>query len=108
MGDSLWFALIAAGIIRTYVFEPFQIPTGSMKKLSEVGDFLFVNKLAYGCKVPITPLSYPLVHNTVPWINIKSYTTIEKGSYTRLPGFGKVQRNDVVVFNYPSGDTAGV
>ena len=105
-GDSLWFALIAAGIIRTYVFEPFQIPTGSMEKTLVVGDFLFVNKLAYGCKVPITPLSYPLVHNTVPWINIKSYTTIEKGSYTRLPGFGKVQRNDVVVFNYPSGDTA--
>jgi len=105
-GDSLWFALIAAGIIRTYVFEPFQIPTGSMEKTLVVGDFLFVNKLAYGCKVPVTPLSYPLVHNTVPWITMKSYSTIEKGSYTRLPGFGEVQRNDVVVFNYPSGDTA--
>ena len=105
-GDSLWFALIAAGIIRTYVFEPFQIPTGSMEKTLVVGDFLFVNKLAYGCKVPITPLSYPLVHNTVPWVTMKSYSTIEKGSYTRLPGFGEVKRNDVVVFNYPSGDTA--
>jgi len=105
-GDSIWFALIAAGIIRTYVFEPFQIPTGSMEKTLLVGDFLFVNKLAYGSKVPVTPLSYPLVHNTVPWINIKSYTTLEKGSYFRLPGFGDVNRNDVVVFNYPSGDTA--
>ena len=105
-GDSIWFALIAAGIIRTYVFEPFQIPTGSMEKTLLVGDFLFVNKLAYGSKVPVTPLSYPLVHNTVPWINIKSYTTLEKGSYYRLPGFGDVNRNDVVVFNYPSGDTA--
>lgn len=105
-GDSLWFALIAAGIIRTYVFEPFQIPTGSMEKTLVVGDFLFVNKLAYGCKVPLTPLSYPLVHNTIPWINMKSYTSLEKGDYTRLPGFGKVKRNDVVVFNYPSGDTA--
>lgn len=105
-GDSILFALVAASIIRTYVFEPFQIPTGSMEKTLLVGDFLFVNKLAYGSKVPVTPLSYPLVHNTIPWINIKSYTTIEKGSYTRLPGFGKVNRNDVVVFNYPSGDTA--
>ena len=105
-GDSILFALVAASIIRTYVFEPFQIPTGSMEKTLLVGDFLFVNKLAYGPKVPVTPLSYPLVHNTVPWINIKSYTTLEKGSYTRLPGFGKVKRDDVVVFNYPSGDTA--
>lgn len=105
-GDSLLFALVAASIIRTYVFEPFQIPTGSMEKTLLVGDFLFVNKLAYGPKVPVTPLSYPLVHNTIPWINVKSYTALEKGEYTRLPGFSEVKRNDVVVFNYPSGDTA--
>ncbi|MEN9302634.1 MAG: hypothetical protein RL264_1063 [Bacteroidota bacterium] len=105
-GDSLLFALVAASIIRTYVFEPFQIPTGSMEKTLLVGDFLFVNKLAYGPKVPVTPLSYPLVHNIVPYLNIPSYTTFEKGTYTRLPGFGKVQVNDVVVFNYPSGDTS--
>jgi signal peptidase I len=105
-GDSILFALIAASIIRTYVFEPFQIPTGSMEKTLLVGDFLFVNKLAYGPKVPVTPLSFPLVHNTVPWVNIKSYSTFESVNYTRLPGFGKINRNDVVVFNYPSGDTA--
>jgi signal peptidase I len=105
-GDSIIFALVAASIIRTYVFEPFQIPTGSMEKTLLVGDFLFVNKLAYGPKVPVTPLSFPLVHNTVPWVNVKSYTTLEKGSYTRLPGYNNVHRNDVVVFNYPSGDTA--
>jgi signal peptidase I len=105
-GDSILFALIAASIIRTYVFEPFQIPTGSMEKTLLVGDFLFVNKLAYGPKVPVTPLSFPLVHNTVPWVNIRSYSTLETGNYTRLPGFGKINRNDVVVFNYPSGDTA--
>jgi signal peptidase I len=105
-GDSIWFALVAALIIRTYVFEPFQIPTGSMEKTLLVGDFLFVNKLAYGPKVPVTPLSYPLVHNTVPWVNVRSYTTLEKGTYTRLPGFTSIHRNDVVVFNYPSGDTA--
>ncbi len=105
-GDSLMFALVAASIIRTYVFEPFQIPTGSMEKTLLVGDFLFVNKLAYGPKVPVTPLSYPLVHNTIPWIDVKSYLVLETSKYTRLPGFSKVNRNDVVVFNYPSGDTA--
>lgn len=105
-GDSILFALVAASIIRTYVFEPFQIPTGSMERTLLVGDFLFVNKLAYGPKVPVTPLSYPLVHNTVPWINIKSYTTLEKGNYFRLPGFGSPKNYDVMVFNYPSGDTA--
>lgn len=105
-GDSILFALVAASIIRTYVFEPFQIPTGSMEKTLLVGDFLFVNKLAYGPKVPVTPLSYPLVHNTIPWINVPSYLTIEKSTYFRLPGFGDVQRNDVMVFNFPSGDTA--
>ncbi len=105
-GDSIIFALVAASIIRTYVFEPFQIPTGSMEKTLLVGDFLFVNKLAYGPKVPVTPLSFPLVHNTIPWINVKSYLGIETSNYYRLPGFGKVNRNDVMVFNYPSGDTA--
>lgn len=105
-GDSIWFALVAALVIRTYVFEPFKIPTGSMENTLLVGDFLFVNKVAYGPKVPVTPFSYPLVHNTVPWVNIKSYVGIETGEYTRLPGYSDVERYDVVVFNYPSGDTA--
>jgi len=105
-GDSILWALIPALIIRTYVFEPFRIPTGSMERTLLVGDFLFVNKLSYGPKVPVTPLSYPLVHNTTPVITMKSYSTLEKGAYTRLPGFGKIQRYDVVVFNYPAGDTA--
>lgn len=105
-GDSFVWALVAAAVIRTYSFEPFQIPTGSMEKTMVVGDFLFVNKLAYGSKVPVTPLSYPLVHNIVPLVNIKSYLTWEKGNYTRLPGWSKIERNNVVVFNFPSGDTA--
>lgn len=105
-GDSIWFALIAALIIRTYVFEPFKIPTGSMENTLLVGDFLFVNKVAYGPKVPVTPFSYPLVHNTFPWIDTKSYIGIEKANYTRMWGYSDVERYDVVVFNYPAGDTA--
>ncbi len=105
-GDSIWFALVAALVIRTYVFEPFKIPTGSMENTLLVGDFLFVNKLAYGPKVPVTPVSYPLVHNTVPWINVKSYVGLETSNYTRIWGYSDVERYDVVVFNYPAGDTA--
>lgn len=105
-GDSILFALIAASIIRTYVFEPFQIPTGSMEKTLLVGDFLVANKLAYGARVPETPLSFPLVHNTIPWINIRSYTNLEKTNYTRIPGWRDVQNYDVVIFNFPAGDTA--
>lgn len=104
--ETILFALIAAGIIRTYVFEPFKIPTGSMEKTLLVGDFLFVNKLAYGSRVPNTPLSFPLFHNFIPYLNMKSYSEAETIDYTRLPGFGKVKRYDVVVFNYPSGDTS--
>jgi signal peptidase I len=77
-----------------------------MEKTLLVGDFLFVNKLAYGPKVPVTPFSYPLVHNTVPFVDVKSYLGIETSNYLRLPGFGDVERYDVVVFNYPAGDTA--
>src|SRR5690554_7203990 len=62
--------------------------------------------MTYGSKVPVTPLSFPLVHNTIPWVDIKSYTTLEKLEYTRLPGWSEVKNYDVVVFNYPSGDTA--
>ncbi len=105
-GDSIWFALVAALVIRTYVFEPFKIPTGSMENTLLVGDFLFVNKVAYGPKVPVTPVSYPLVHNTVPWINVKSYVGLETSEYTRIPGYSDVNRYDVVVFNYPAGDTS--
>ena len=71
-----------------------------MEKTLLVGDFLFVNKLAYGPKVPVTPVSYPLVHNTVPWINVKSYVGLETSEYTRIPGYSDVNRYDVVVFNY--------
>lgn len=105
-GDAILFALIAASAIRTYVFEPYTIPTGSMEKTLLVGDYLFVEKITYGPRVPMTPFSFPVVHNTIPWLNIKSYLDIQEVPYTRLPGFRFVERNDVTVFNFPAGDTA--
>lgn len=105
-GDAIVFALVAASIIRMYVFEAYQIPTPSMEKTLEVGDFLFVNKVSYGSRVPNTPLSYPLVHNTFPLVHTKSYVEWWKIDYTRLPGYSDIERNDVVVFNFPAGDTA--
>ncbi len=104
--DAVIFAMIAASVIRTYVTEPYQIPTGSMEKTMLVGDFLFVNKLSYGTRVAMTPLSFPIFHNTIPYLNVDSYLEWEKIGYVRLPGWTDVERNDVVVFNFPSGDTA--
>jgi len=106
-GDAIIFAVVAASVIRTYVFEPFKIPTGSMEKTLLVGDQLFVDKITYGPRVPMTPFSYPIVHNSfAPLVNIKSYLNIQPIPYTRLPGLRDVERNDVVVFNFPAGDSA--
>jgi len=76
-----------------------------MENTMLVNDYLFVSKLAYGPRVPMTPLAVPLVHNTLPFFGGKSYTESVQWKYHRLPGFGHVERNDVVVFNYPCGDT---
>ena len=105
-GDSILFAVVAASIIRSLFFEAFTIPTGSMEKNLLVGDYLFVSKVSYGPKLPNTPLSIPFVHNTIPFLNTKSYVEWWKMDYHRLPGLGDVERNDVVVFNFPAGDTA--
>ncbi|UKN01633.1 S26 family signal peptidase [Paracrocinitomix mangrovi] len=105
-GDAIIFALVAASVIRTYVFEPYKIPTGSMEKTLLVGDQLFVDKLTYGPRVPMTPFSFPIFHNMDPFLHMQTYSTIQTIPYTRLPGFRSVDRNDVVVFNFPAGDTA--
>ncbi|RYG01900.1 MAG: signal peptidase I [Chitinophagaceae bacterium] len=102
--DAAVFAIVAATLIRTFVFEAYVIPTGSMEKTLLVNDFLFVSKLTYGPRIPNTPLAIPFVHHTLPVVNSKSYTEIVKIPYTRW--FEKpVDRNDVVVFNFPAGDT---
>jgi signal peptidase I len=103
--DAALFAIVAATLIRTFFFEAYTIPTGSMEGTMLVNDYLFVSKLAYGPRVPITPIAFPLVHNTMPVIGGKSYTEAVKWGYHRFPGFGDVTRNDVVVFNFPAGDT---
>lgn len=103
--DAAVFAIVAATIIRTFVFEPYVIPTGSMEKTMQVNDFLFVNKMSYGQRVPKTPLSFPFVHNLLPLSQKASYLKWIQLDYKRLPGFNKIERNDVVVFNFPEGDT---
>ncbi len=104
--DAIIFAVIAATIIRTFLFEAYTIPTSSMEKSLLRGDFLFVSKIAYGPKVPNTPLALPFMHHTV-WRtkDRKSYVEWIKLPYFRFPGLSKIKNNDVVVFNYPEGDT---
>jgi signal peptidase I len=102
--DAGVFAIVAATLIRTFVFEAYTIPTGSMEKTLLINDFLFVSKFSYGPRIPNTPLSVPFVHNTMPITNGNSYVEWIKIPYTRwFPS--PVKRADVVVFNFPAGDT---
>jgi signal peptidase I len=104
--DAIIFAVIAATIIRTFFIEAYTIPTSSMEKSMLVGDYLFVSKLSYGPRVPITPIAFPFAHHTMPFFtNTKAYLEWIKLPYYRYPGMSKIKNNDVVVFNYPEGDT---
>lgn len=104
--DAALFAIVAATLIRTFFIEAYTIPSGSMEGTMLVNDYLFVSKVAYGPRMPMTPLAVPLVHNTLPIFGGKSYSDAVQWKYRRLPGFGKVKRYDVVVFNFPNNDTA--
>jgi signal peptidase I len=101
--DALIFATIAATIIRGYFMEAYTIPTSSMEKSLLVGDFLFVSKYSYGNRLPQTPISFPFVHNKLPFTDnkVQSYLEWMKMPYTRLFAFSSIKNNDVVVFNYP-------
>ncbi|MDR1983431.1 MAG: signal peptidase I [Prevotellaceae bacterium] len=104
--DSIICAVVAVTLIRIFFIEAYTIPTGSMEKSLLIGDYLFVDKITYGPRIPNTPLSFPLVHNILPFTQItKSYLEWIKWDYKRLAGLRKVKRDDVVVFNFPHGDT---
>ena len=102
--DAAMFAIIAATLIRTFFIEAYQIPTSSMEKSLLRGDFLFVSKMNYGARVPMTPISFPFVHQTMPGGKGKAYSEALKLPYYRLPGFQSIKNNDIVVFNYPGED----
>jgi len=104
--DAIIYAVVAAYIIRAFMFEFYKIPTSSMESTLMVGDFLAVSKMAYGPKIPQTVIAFPFVHHTLPLTKYtKSYLEWLNLPYYRFPGRKKVERNDAVVFNYPDGDT---
>ena len=105
--DAIVFALVAVYFINLYIFQNYQIPSSSLEKTLRVGDFLYVSKMAYGARVPQTPLSMPLVQHTMPaWLGGgKSYFDNPHWSYKRLAGWTSPQKGDIVVFNFPAGDT---
>lgn len=104
--DAIVWAVVAALIIRTFLFEAYTIPSSSMEKSLLVGDYLVVSKIGYGPRVPNTPLAFPFVHHTLPWSKTaKSYIEKPQLPYKRLPGTTNIKRNDPIVFNFPAGDT---
>ena len=104
--DAIVWATVVATLVHLFVFQLYVVPTSSMEKTILIGDYLYVDKLAYGPQVPNTPIAMPFVFNTMPFSDTqKSYSECIKWDYHRLRGFGRVEREDVVVFNFPAGDT---
>ena len=106
--DAIVFALVAVYFINLYIFQNYKIPSSSLEKTLLVGDHLLVSKVAYGPRTPNTPFSFPLVQHTFPFFNCKSYIEGIQWKSRRLPGLGCVERNDIVVFNFPAGDSVAV
>lgn len=106
--DAIVYALILVYFIFLYVGQNYQIPSSSLEKSLLVGDYLWVNKMVYGPRVPNTPLHFPLAQNTLPVIGCKSYIENPQWDYHRLKGLRNVERNDIVVFNFPAGDTVAL
>lgn len=103
--DAIVYALILVYFVFSFIGQNYQIPSSSLEKTLLTGDYLFVNKLTYGPRVPMTPIHFPLVHNTLPILNCKSYLEWPTVKYHRLKGFRNVESGDIVVFNFPAGDT---
>lgn len=99
---SLSFAIVVATLVHTYFIQPYTIPTSSLEKSLLVGDFLFVSKFHYGARTPMTPIAAPMVHDTLPIIKTKSYLAKPSLPYFRFPALQKIERNDIVVFNWPA------
>jgi signal peptidase I len=107
--DAIIFAVVAATIIRTFMVEAYTIPTPSMERSLLVGDYLFVSKLSYGPRVPMTPIAFPFAHHTLPLTDhIKAYVKWIRLPYYRYPAIREIENNHVVVFNYPDGDTVAL
>jgi len=103
--DAIVFALVAVYFINQFFFQNYVIPSSSLEKSLLTGDYLFVSKLSYGPRIPQTPLTVPLTQHTLPIGGMKSYIEWPHWDYRRVKGFGHVELNDIVVFNYPAGDT---
>lgn len=103
--DALVFALVAVYFINQFFFQNYVIPSSSLEKSLLTGDYLFVSKVSYGPRIPQTPLTMPLTQHTLPVFDCKSYIEWPHWDYRRVEGLGKVKLNDIVVFNYPAGDT---
>lgn len=103
--DAILFALVAVYFIHLFIFQNYQIPTSSLEKSMLVGDHLLVSKVSYGPRMPNAPIYMPMTQNTLPLLNCKSYIEWPLWGYKRLAGLGNVERNDIVVFNFPAGDT---
>jgi len=99
--SSIAFAIIAATLVHTYFMQPYTIPTSSLEKSLLIGDFLFVSKFHYGARVPMTTVSAPMVHDTLPVIKVKSYLKKPQLPYFRFPALQKIKQNDIVVFSWP-------
>lgn len=106
--DAIVFALVAVYFLTLFFFQNFVIPSSSLEKTLLTGDYLLVSKLSYGPRIPQTPLSLPMVQHTLPILNCKSYLERPHWSYRRVSGFGHPELNDIIVFNYPAGDTVAV
>ena len=103
--DAIVYALILVYFVFNFIGQNYQIPSSSLEKTLLTGDYLWVNRMAYGPRVPMTPIHFPLVHNTLPFINTKSYLEWPELEYHRLKGYRNVETGDIVVFNFPAGDT---
>ena len=103
--DAIVFALVAVYFVNLFFFQNYVIPSSSLEKSLLTGDYLFVSKVSYGPRIPETPLTMPLTQHTLPVLDCKSYIEWPHWEYRRVKGLGKVQLNDIVVFNYPAGDT---